>query len=105
MYSVGGMASCIKMAQIFGHSYHYYRNVLNAMSQNAVEYYEVKACNLEHARYWPIMFLRRLGDDGYDYLLRDELMKALGQMNILHYFENTNAKGRAIVIKIPTTVE
>ena len=87
MYSIGGIASCIKMEELFGRTFNYYRNLVGTMGQRAVKFFNVEACNQENATYWPIMFLGHSENDGYNYKIRPELYDALTEINIMQYLE------------------
>jgi len=87
MYSIGGIASCKKMADTFGRNFNYYRNLFGTMGQRAVKYFNVEACKQKNAYYWPIMFLGQSLKDGYNYKIRPELNEALTEIDILQYLD------------------
>ena len=98
MYSIGGIASCIKMEELFGRTFNYYRNLVGTMGQRAVKFFNVEACNQENATYWPIMFLGHSEKDGYNYKIRPELYEALTEINIMQYLDQEQPKDVSFIL-------
>ena len=103
MYSFGGRATMRELEEAFGRSSDYYRNILSSISERAVEYFDIEACNQKNAKTWPCMFVGksankdRLGN--YEWKMRDELKEALEEVNIIQYLDDSEENG--IVFSLP----
>ncbi len=91
LYDIGGSATMRELADKYGRTADFYRNVLGSISEKAVEYFGIAACNQKNAKTWPCMFFgRSVGKDrlgSFEWKIRPELFDALTEINIMQYLE------------------
>ena len=91
LYAIGGSATMRELEEQYGRTPDFYRNVLGSISEKAVEYFGIAACNQKNAKTWPCMFFgRSVGKDrlgSFEWKIRPELFDALTEINIMQYLE------------------
>lgn len=88
-YALGGRATMRELEDEYGNSSDSYRNTFLTISDRAVEFFGIQACNQKNAKTWPCMFFGKNVDKGragsYEWKMRPEFYDALTEINILQY--------------------
>lgn len=105
-YALGGQASCIQLAEVYGKTSDYYRMACGVhLAERIHKETKCPLCNQENAKFWPVLFVGRNAKSGergnYIWKLRNELKAALEEINIMQYL---GASGGEEALSVKNTI-
>lgn len=80
----GGYSSCKELREKYGKSDKYYLMGINRLAERVQQHTgcAMMEDNNAYAKWWPLLFMGKRGEEGYQYKLRDELKTALEKVDL-----------------------